>query len=141
MTDNNIICKSRAAAFSGLETIAASMPRGTQRDALIAIKNWIEDNSPTDFNEKTIERLQKIFEGSEEQKKGRAWLERETSDPSYEGSTEGNLHHRHHEMIHEPEDGAELECFWNAKYKAWEPRRYGWPDVTHNTSRHSGEEE
>jgi hypothetical protein len=129
MTDNSIICKSRAAAFAGLETIANGMSGGTQRDALIAIKNWMEKNLFREFDEKTIERLQKIFEGTEEQKKGRAWLEREMNDPSYEGSTEGNLHHHHHEMIREPEDGAELDCFWSAKYKAWEPC-YGWPGVS-----------
>jgi hypothetical protein len=133
MTDNSIICKSRAAAFAGLETIASSMPRGMQKDALTAIKNWVQENLSPDFDEKTTEKLQKIFEGSEEQQKGRVWLEREMSDPSYEGSTEGNLHHHHHEMIHEPEDGAEFVCFWNAKYKAWEPC-CGWPGVSCQTA-------
>jgi hypothetical protein len=130
--DNSIICKSRAAAFEGLETIANGMPRGTQRDAIIAIRNWLEENIPSDFDEKTRERLQKIFEGSEEQQKGRAWLEREMSDPSYEGSPEGNLRHHHYEMLHAPDDGAELYCFWNAEYKAWEPC-CGWTDVSHRT--------
>jgi hypothetical protein len=130
MTDNSIVCKSRAAALAGLETIAASMPRGTQRDALLAVRDWITENLPPDFDEKTIESIQKIFEGTEEQKKGRAWLDREKSDPACVGSTEGYLHHHHHEMIHEPEDGAELDCFWNAKYKAWEPIGC-WPDVLH----------
>jgi hypothetical protein len=133
MTDNSMICKSRAVAFAGLETIASSMPKGTQRDALLAIKNWMEENLPSDFDEKMIKRIKSIFEGTEEQKKGRAWLDRETSDPFYEGSTEGNLHHHHHEMIHEPEDGAELDCFWNAKYKAWEPC-HGWPGVSRQTA-------
>jgi hypothetical protein len=137
MTDNSIMCKSRAAAFAGLETIASSMPRGTQKDTLTAIKNWMQENLPPEFDEETKKALQKIFEGSEEHQKGLAWLERETSDPSYEGSTEGNLHHRHHEMIHEPEDGAELKCFWNAKYKAWEPAEC-WPNVTHKTNGTSG---
>jgi hypothetical protein len=93
----------------------------------------MEENLPPDFDEKTRARLQEIFEGTEEQKKGRAWLEREMSDPSYKGSTEGNLHHHHHEMIHEPEDSAELGCFWNAKYKAWEPC-CGWPGVSRQTA-------
>jgi hypothetical protein len=141
MADNSIVCKSRAAAFAGLETIADSMPRGTQRDALIAIKTWIEENLSPDFDGKTTERMQKIFEGTAEQKKGRAWLDREMSDPAYKGSTEGYLHHKHHEMIHEPEDGAELDCFWNAKHKAWEPIGYGWPDVFHKTDGAFGEKE
>ncbi|MDR1252747.1 MAG: hypothetical protein LBK62_11385 [Treponema sp.] len=134
MADNSIICKSRAAAFAGLETMASGMPRGTQRDTLIAIKNWMEKNLPPEFDERTRARLREIFEGTGEQKKGRAWLEREMSDPSYEGSTEGGINHQHHEMIHEPEDGAELDCFWNAKYKVWEPIGYGWPGVSHQTS-------
>jgi hypothetical protein len=69
MTDNSIVCTSRAAAFAGLETIANSMARGTQRDSLIAIKDWIEETLPADFSEETRARLQKIFEGSEEQKR------------------------------------------------------------------------
>jgi hypothetical protein len=100
----------------------------------LAIKDWIAENLPPDFDEeKMAERIQKIFEGTEEQKKGRARLDREMGDPAYKGSTEGYLlHHRHHEMIHEPEDGAELDCFWNAKYKAWEPVGC-WPDVSQST--------
>jgi hypothetical protein len=141
MADNSIVCKSRAAAFAGLETIADSMPRGIQRDTLIAIRDWIVENMPPSFDEKMIEKIQKIFEGSEWQQKGRAWLDREMENPAYGGSTEGHLHHKHHEMIREPEDGAELDCFWNAKYKAWEPIGYCWPDVQHKTDGVSGEEE
>jgi hypothetical protein len=88
---------------------------------------WIQ-NRPRKISPEFRECINRIFEGSEAQKKGRVWLEREMSDSSYEGSTEGNLCHKHHEMIHEPEDGAELDCFWNAKYKIWEPI-HSWPDV------------
>jgi hypothetical protein len=33
-------------------------------------------------------------------------------------------------MICEPEHGAELECFWNAHSKTWEPCQ-PWPPVSH----------
>jgi hypothetical protein len=44
VTDNSIICTSRATAFATLETITNSMPRGTQRDALIAINYVLKDS-------------------------------------------------------------------------------------------------
>jgi hypothetical protein len=120
-------CKSRTMALTVLDTIAANM-KGPQRTALIAVKAWVEDHIRPEPDRETREALLRIFEGSEWEQKGRAWLDREMSDPAYKGSAEGNLLHKHHEMIHEPEDGAELNCFWNAKYKAWEPMGMGWPD-------------
>jgi hypothetical protein len=135
-TDNGIICKSRAAASAALETIAASMPRGTQRDALLAVKNWIEENLPPDFDEETIKKIQRIYEGTEEQKKGRAWLDNEMEDPAYVGRGSD-----HHEFIHEPENGAELDCYYSAKYEKWIPVGYGWPPVLHQTDGFPGEGE
>jgi hypothetical protein len=126
-------CKNKAVALTVLDTIAASM-KGTRRTALFAVRKWVDENVPPEPDQETRERIMRIFEGSEWEQKGRVWLDREMDDPSYEGSTEGDIHHKHHEMIHEPEDGAELDCFWNAKYKAWEPIGCGWPDVFHQTA-------
>jgi hypothetical protein len=137
---NELVCKSKSAALCVLNTMADNMPGGTQRDALIAVKNWMADNIPADYDSETLKKLAAVFEGTEEQKRGRVWLEHEMSDPSYEGSKEGSLHHRHHKMIHEPEDGAELDCFWNAKYKAWEPIGYGWPNAVHTHAQSDDEE-
>jgi hypothetical protein len=126
-------------ALTALDTIAANM-EGTQRAAVLAVRKWVDENVPSEPDQETRERLKRIFEGSEWEQKGRAWLDQETSDPAYKGSTEGYLHHKHHEMIHEPEDGAELDCFWNAEYKAWEPMGDGWPDVLHRRSFEDTEE-
>jgi hypothetical protein len=123
-------CKNKTIALTVLDTIAASM-KGTQRTALFAVRKWVDKNVPPEPDQETREMVMRIFEGSEWEQKGRAWLDREMDDPSYEGSTDGYLHHKHHEMIHEPDDGAELDCFWNANYKTWEPIGYGWPDVFH----------
>jgi hypothetical protein len=136
----NFECKNRAMALTALDAIASSL-QGAQQAAVLAVKVWVEANAPPEPDRETWERLKRIFEGNEWEQKGRAWLDQETSDPTYEGSTEGDLHHKHHEMIYEPEDGAELDCFWNAKYKAWEPIGYGWPGVLHKTDGASGEEE
>ena len=54
-------------------------------------------------------------------------------DPAYKGgiTLKGDDEGRHyHKMIHEPEHGAELDCYWNSKTKAWEPI-YPWPPVSH----------
>jgi hypothetical protein len=126
-------CKSRAIALTVLDTIAANM-EGTQRTALFAVRKWVDENVPPDPDQETREKLMRIFEGSEWEQKGCAWLDREMEDPSYEGGTEGNLHHKHHKMIREPEDGAELACFWNARYTAWEPIGYGWPGMLHQSA-------
>jgi hypothetical protein len=136
---NNLVCKSKSAALSTLDTIAGNMEAGIQKTAIAAVRDWLVENMPKEFGPDIAKRLEAVFEGTEEQQKGRAWLEREMSDPVYRGSTEGNLHHHHRKMLREPENGAELECFWNAKYKAWDPC-YGWPDVTHKTNGTAGEE-
>jgi hypothetical protein len=128
--ENNLVCKSRGAAIAAIDMMAGDAHNGTQRAALLAVKKWIENNTTNGLTDEVRKKLEEIFyERTEEQKKGCAWLDREMEDPAYKGSTEGYLHHHHHKRIYEPEDGAELECFWNAKYKAWEPIGYGWPSV------------
>ena len=125
------ICKSKSAALEALNTIAQSMQKGTPRDVLLAIGKWIDENV-TDFlmPEETQARLKKIFEGSEEKQKGRAWEEIERSDPAYvPGENIKDVLWKHHKMIVEPEHGAELKCFWNAYAKCWEPC-YSWLPVS-----------
>ena len=129
-----LACNSKAAATAALETIAGILPRGTQRDALLAVISWISENIAPDFTEETKARIQSIFEGSEWEKKGRAWLDREMEDPRRSekgGDLASDGHHYSHEMINEPEDGAELECFYHAGKKRWEPVGYGWPPCLH----------
>jgi hypothetical protein len=88
---------------------------------------WIQ-NRPRKLPPEAAKRIEAFLEGTEGQKKGRAWIEKEMEDPAYAG------HRRdHHEFIHEPEDGSELDCVYMAKYKAWIPVGYGWPDVLHRT--------
>jgi hypothetical protein len=139
-----IVCKSKGAATAALETIAGIMPEGTQRDSLLAIKVWIERNTSQEYGSGALEaKLKMIFEGSEWEKKGKAWLDREMEDPRYPesgGKLAPDGHHRRHKMINEPEDGAEQDCFWNAGTKAWEPIGYYWPVCLHKTERKLGDE-
>jgi hypothetical protein len=60
----DIVCKSKGAAIAALDTIAGSMPNGTQRDTLLAIKVWVNKNmSDASFgiSEAAKERLDRIF--------------------------------------------------------------------------------
>ena len=137
MADNKVVCSTRKAATTALETIAGILPRGIQRDSIIAVIEWINGNYPPDYTEETKQRILKIFEGTEWEQKGRAWIEKEMNDPAYEHGTPaatsgtGSLHFLH-KMINEPEDGAELTCFWNAETKAWQPCE-AWPQILQQT--------
>jgi len=102
MTDNGVICTSKAAAITALETIAAYMPRGTQRDALIAIKSWISENTTPDFTEETRARIQKIYD--------------DVFDDAGQKAIEWQVHGG------EPKHGtrAEVPFIFNADTKTWE---------------------
>jgi hypothetical protein len=78
----------------------------------------------------TAARMQSIFEGTPGEQAGRRWIDSEMSDPAYtEGTAIEGLEGRfYHKMIHEPEHGAELPCFWDSNTKAWMPD-YPWPPV------------
>jgi hypothetical protein len=64
MTDDELECKTGAAAAAALDTLVGVL-KGTQRAALIAVKNWIRENMPRDFDEATEKRIRAIIEGSE----------------------------------------------------------------------------
>ena len=103
-------CTSKAIALSALDAIAASM-KGAQRDAVLAVKVWIQENvrqetSPDEVMQRAWEILGKESEG---ERKGREWNERGTRKINGEW------------VSSEPEDGAEWKCVWNAKTKRWEP--------------------
>ena len=116
------VCKSKGVALAALDTIAGTMPRGTQKDVLIAIKKWIDENvNDVYLPEELQKKIEKIFRGTEEEQKGRAWIDKELEDPAYVPGFP-------HKMIHEPEHRAELVCRWNAKTKKWEPV-CSWPPV------------
>ncbi|GHT89391.1 hypothetical protein FACS1894137_18530 [Spirochaetia bacterium] len=44
MENKNLSCKNREVAIAVLETLAGTTPGGTQRDSLIAVKDWIIEN-------------------------------------------------------------------------------------------------
>jgi hypothetical protein len=119
----DITCTSKSSALEALTAIAATMKKGTPRDALTSIAVWINECVPNVMMpEEVQERLKKIFEGSEEQQKGRAWVETEESDPAYvPGENVKGVSWKHHKMINEPEHGAELPCYWDSNSKAWVP--------------------
>ena len=98
----DITCTSKSSALEALTAIAATMKKGTVRDALASIAAWINENM-TDvlMPEETQKRLDRIFRGSEEEQKGRDWIESEMKD--------------------EPEHGAVLSCYWDSNSKSWLP--------------------
>jgi len=57
-----MICNSKTAAMGVLETIAGTFKRGTQKDAIIAVINWINENYPRDFDEETKNNIQRIYD-------------------------------------------------------------------------------
>jgi hypothetical protein len=132
---NDFVCKSKATALSILDALISSCPGGIQRDALLALRSWMLESFPADWDPETAKRIASIFEGTEAQRKGRSWLDLEMNDPAYIGHGSD-----HHEFIYEPEDGAELVCAYKAKHKKWIPIGYGWPPVLHRAAEAPGEE-
>jgi len=127
------VCKSKSAALAALDAMAGSMTNATFKEALLAIKNFVDENVRNVLMPEEIKaKMALLFQGTEGEQKGRAWVEREMKDPAYKGGTElkCDASHRLHKMINEPEHGAELECFWNAQSKTWEPCQ-PWPPVSH----------
>jgi len=127
------ICKSKSAALAALQTLADTMTKGTYKDVLLAISKWIDENVRDVLTPEEKAKMALIFQGTEGEQKGRAWVEREMKDPAYKGgiAVKGdNEGRRYHKMIREPEHGTELQCFWNAHSKTWEPCQ-PWPSVSH----------
>jgi hypothetical protein len=138
MKTADVICKNKEAAITALDTIAGTMANGTPRDVLLAIKKWVDENvRDTQLPEEIKAKMASIFKGTEWEQKGDAWIEREMKDPAYvQGQSVKGLgfEHKHHKMIHEPEHGAELVCFWNAHTKAWEPC-HSWPIIARRVAK------
>jgi hypothetical protein len=61
MADDKLECKTAAAAMAVLDTIAGVV-KGTQKAALLAVKAWILENIPRDFDEETKKRIQSIYD-------------------------------------------------------------------------------
>jgi hypothetical protein len=102
---DEFVCESRATALTALDAITESLPVGAQRQALSAIRTWIEGNTqPMQTWGETCARLEEIFRGSPAEQKGQDWHKQIIA-----GETS------------EPEDGAEWRCAWNAQTKQWEP--------------------
>jgi hypothetical protein len=103
--NSSVICNSRAAAIAALETIASVFPRGTQKDTLFAVVNWIIKNTPKDFDEETRARMQKIYDDNFD----------EAAQKAVKWEVEGG----------EPEHGTRYEVpfLYNADTKQWELER------------------
>ena len=130
---DRIGCPSKAAALAAMGTIAESIPPGTRRDALAAVARWVEGNIPDDLPGLARERLARIFEGTVPERAGRAWVEREIADPGYSqgygaACSEAVSRRFVREAAGEPEDGAELRCFWDSASGAWHPA-VDWPEA------------
>jgi hypothetical protein len=101
-------CKSRDMALTVLDTIAASM-KGTQRQAVLAVKDWVRENTTTGYTQEELLRIFTSHPETEGQRKAREWWDRGSRKVGGEWVTP------------EPEDGAEWTCVWNAETKRWEP--------------------
>jgi hypothetical protein len=111
MENSSVICRSRETALTALETLAEAMPRGLQKEAITAVRNWIEENTLPTRNAEEIQVLfQKyLYDKTPAEQKGEDWY--------WRGSKKIN-----DEFVPtEPEDGAEWKCLYNAKTKRWEP--------------------
>jgi hypothetical protein len=76
-------CKNREAAISALETMAAAM-QGTQREALLSVRDWVVKNTVSSHESgeaaRKLERL--LLTPSEEEEKAWLWyLRREEAKP------------------------------------------------------------
>jgi hypothetical protein len=97
---NDLICKSKSAALSALDTIAAGMGAGTQRAAILAVKEWIVENTQGEQSQDEIRaELRRIFEGDNSDRLAREWKARGGPPPH----------------------GARIKCLWNSETKEWEP--------------------
>jgi hypothetical protein len=98
--NSGIVCNSKAAAAAtaALETIAGTFPKGTQRDAIIAVIIWIEENISPNFDEETRKRIQSIYD--------------EAAQKAIEWEVRGG----------EPKHGtrAQVPFLFNAETKTWE---------------------
>jgi hypothetical protein len=60
---NDAVCKNREAAILIIDTITKAIPVGTQREALVAVRTWIVENTqPYDTPATPEERKAKIQE-------------------------------------------------------------------------------
>ena len=96
------VCNSKAATTAALQTIAGTFSAGTQRDALISVINWIEENYPQDFTEETRAKIQRIYD--------------ETFDDAARKAITWEVHGG------EPEHGTRVQVpfLFNADAKTWE---------------------
>jgi hypothetical protein len=97
--ETNLICKNRTAALATLDAMADSLPKGTQRNALLAVRIWVGQNTQPEQGKTGLEELRKIFEGDEYDHRGREW--RSKGGP--------------------PPDKARTACLWDAESQKWEP--------------------
>lgn len=100
--ETNLVCKNRTAALGVLDAMANNMPRGTQRAALLAVRQWMVENTPRDFDPETAQRMQRIFD--------------ETFDEAAQKAITWEVHGG------EPEHGTRIQVpfLFNADTKIWE---------------------
>ncbi|MDR0642077.1 MAG: hypothetical protein LBG07_06430 [Treponema sp.] len=106
----NMLCKNRTMALTALIAIAENTPPGTQRAVLLAVNEWILQNTSEEYSRVELDgKFAKLFEKTEAEQKGWDWYCRGSRKVGSEW------------VSTEPEDGAEWKCVWNAKTKRWEP--------------------
>jgi hypothetical protein len=97
--ETNLVCKNRTAAIAVLDAMADSLPKGTQRNALLAVRDWIGQNTQPEQGQTGLEELHRIFDGDEHDRAAREWRSK--------GGT--------------PPNGARVRCLWSEKNQKWEP--------------------
>jgi hypothetical protein len=54
-------CTNRAMALTALDTIAAGSMKGPQRDAVMAVKAWVQENTSTGLTDEVEEAIRKAL--------------------------------------------------------------------------------
>ena len=66
-----VVCKSKGAALEALNFLASVMPKGVQRETVLAVKSWIAlKANETYITEERMKKLKAIFGEKDERKKG-----------------------------------------------------------------------
>jgi len=66
-----VVCRSKGAALEALNFLASVMPKGVQRETVLAVKEWIAKNASNGniISEERLKKLKDIFEEKDERKK------------------------------------------------------------------------
>jgi hypothetical protein len=66
-----VVCRSKGAALEALNFLASVMPKGVQKETVLAVKAWVDKNANEGrITEERMNKLKAIFGEKDERKKG-----------------------------------------------------------------------